>query len=228
MLLLAKVPAVIGPQHDDGVAGLAAFLERGKHTTDLLVGERARSEIPVHRLAPLVVPEHFCVVALRSGHLHAGGWDVVEIIVRHVGQGQFFCIEQVIVFLRNIPRQMRLVDTAGEEERLVVLAAKLADHPVGYLVVAHFFVCHIERPPVEVRRFWDTIYWPLCRQGVVRFVFRRAGPVAVPRRRIGKPPVINFARASGPVTVFHEVLRQRHGVRQGGAPRLAVQVHAGG
>ena len=217
---------MVGPQHDDGVVGLAAFVERIEHAAHLRIGESGRGKIPMHRLAPLAVLEHFRVVALRPGHLHAGGRDVVEVIVRHVGKGQFFRVEQVIILLGHVPRQVWPVDAAGEEERLVVLAAKLADHPVGHLVVAHLFVRHIERPPVEVRCLGDAVDRALGWLGIVGLVLGRAWPIAVPRRRIGKRAVINLARPAGPVAVLHEMLRQRYRVRHGGTPRLAVQVHA--
>ena len=85
MLFLAEMPPVISPQHDDGVVSLAAFVERIEHAAHLRVGKGGRGEIPVHCLAPLLVPEHPRVVALRLGHLHAGGRDVVEVVIRHVG-----------------------------------------------------------------------------------------------------------------------------------------------
>ena len=227
MLFLAEMPAVVGPQHDDGVVGLAAFVERTEHAAHLRVSEGGRGEITVHCFAPLRVFEYLRVVALRPGHLHAGGRDVVEIVVRHIWQGQFFGVEQVVIFLRHIPRQVWFVDTAREEERLVVFEAKLSDHPVGDLVVAHFFVRHIERCPVKLRRLGDAVDRSLGWLRIVRLVLGRAGPVSIPRRRIGKRAVINLTRTAGPVAVLHEMLRQRHGIRHGGAPRLAVQVHAG-
>ena len=69
MLFFAEVPTVIGPEHNDGVGCMRAFLQCVKHAPNLFIGEGNGSQVTVHGLLPLVVFAHLGVVPLRLGHL---------------------------------------------------------------------------------------------------------------------------------------------------------------
>ena len=137
-MLLAEMPAVVGPHDDDRIVCEAAFIERVQHAAQHVVGEIYRSQVGLHGAFPLPVLDNGGVVSVRIGHFYAGRRDIPEVGVedrRNLNRLQRKAVE---VALRNVPGKMRPEQSECQEERLLVLFPQLGRNPVGNLGIAHF------------------------------------------------------------------------------------------
>ena len=81
VVLLAQVPAVVAPEHDDGVVLVGGLVEGVEQAADVHVGVGDRGEVGLHGFLPAAGLEHRLVVALGPGHLHAGRRNVVQVVL---------------------------------------------------------------------------------------------------------------------------------------------------
>ena len=143
------MPPLITQGNDDGVVGIGAFLERVEDLAQHGVSEVNRGEVALNAFFPLAFVLNVREVVLGSDTL-AGGRKVIEIVF-FVSRWQFDVIERegLEVFLGNELRLVRTVESAGEEERLVLFNRELLADPFGNTpVAAEFLDGGIERAPI--------------------------------------------------------------------------------
>lgn len=230
VLLLAEMPAVVGPEHDDGVVAVRARVERVEHAAEHRVRECDRGEVALDRLAPLPVLADVREVAVRSAPL-ARRRQVVE-VVRLVARRQLdrFERKEIEVLLRHEPGLVRAVEAAREEEGLFVCARELLADPVAdQIVAAEFLVVDIERAPVRLdvlprarAREVDRARFRIERARQGAFALLR-GEVVVPGRRVDEV-VEEFSRACGPIASPREAARKQLRCRHDVAHLLPVCV----
>jgi hypothetical protein len=151
MLLLAEMPAVIAPEHDDRVVALRALFERIEHATEHRIGEVNRREIGLDALLPLLVLLNVRKVAIPRESL-ACGRQIIDIIRFVTGRKlDAFERKRLEILLRHKPRLMRPVDATGEEERLVLRTLELLANPLRHRpIAAKLLIRDIQRGPVSL------------------------------------------------------------------------------
>ena len=148
VVLLAQVPAVVAPETDDRVVALGRLVVGVEQAAHHRVAEVDGGQVGADGLLPGVgaaLLEDRLVIAAARGHLQRDGRQIVEVVLLVRRQLNALQRELVVVLLRHAPRQVRLGQAAGDEERLVVLLVQLRDGVVHELVVRHVLVAAIER-----------------------------------------------------------------------------------
>ena len=187
VLFFAEMPAVIGPERDDGVAGVGPFLQSIEHVAEHGVGKVNGGEVTLHGGFPLLVFADVGEVTIGPAAF-AFGRQVVEVVGLVAGR-QLDGVQRkrLEIFLGHEPRLVRAVDAAGEEERAVVLFGELLADPLGdEKVAAIFFVGGVQRRPVGLDvlpRLTRNAHGPLLGierawEGIFGFLFRE---ILVPR-----------------------------------------------
>jgi hypothetical protein len=219
VLFLAKVPAVIPPQHDDRVFRIGRSIEAVDQTADHRIGVGNRGEIRLNRFSPSAGFHHGAVIAVWFRHFHACGRDILEVIILVWRQLDLVEGMHVEIFAGNVPRHVRLVQPNRKEERLVLRLLKLIDPILDDLPFAQVLVAAIEG------RELDSADARIARR--LR-IHAGASEVVVPFF----PPWIGFM-VNLPGTL-HDVAGFAEGGRQGQfrsdgrAPVIAVVIDAGG
>ena len=155
VLLLAKVPAVIPPQDDHGIAGGRALVDRRQQLADLGVDEGDAGQIGGHGGLPLAVLHDGGVGSCGDGIAGPAATrvtQVIQIVGPDRGQLDVEAGIEIEILPRGEERDVRTVETHGEEPRLRGRLRLLADPlhgPVGDLAVAHVGVLDVERSPIE-------------------------------------------------------------------------------
>ena len=121
MFLLTQVPAVIAPEDNEGVVLVGGLVERVDEAAHIHVEVADGGEIALHRFLPAARLDDGLVITIWTCHLHARGRHVVEIVLEHLRQLNRLQRKQVVILPRHVPAHVRLVQSAGQEERLVVL-----------------------------------------------------------------------------------------------------------
>ena len=102
VLLLAKMPSVIAPEHDDGVVAMRARFERIEHATQHRIREMNRREIGLNALLPLPMCLNVGEVAIATEFL-AQRRHIIEIALLDAGAGSDrFERKRLKIFLRHI------------------------------------------------------------------------------------------------------------------------------
>ena len=119
MLLLAQMPAVIAPQHDDRVVTIRSVFERIEYATYHCIGESDRRQIALNSLLPLVVFSDVRKVAIGTAFFSSRR-QVVQIVL-FVSRRQLNVLdgERIEVLFRYKPRLMRSIDSASQKEWLI-------------------------------------------------------------------------------------------------------------
>ena len=244
--MVAELPAVVTPEHDDRVVGDTGLVEGVEHAADLRVGVTDAGVVAVAKPAGHVsrqwvarrdveVLVEFTVgVSGKRGRagrqlVDRGPWDRGRIV-------------EVPILLRRHERQMRLEESDGEEEGFVLLGER-GDPPYrlgGGVAVGQFVVGlvahHGGRPLARLRPrrvggiLLDTA--PYLLRGLLRPVIRvgiDGLPVGIPVRLAPRAAVlvaamVNLVERRTVVAIGLEVLRQRDTVGQRRAEmRLEVE-----
>ena len=117
--LFPDVITVVSPQDDDGVVLMRALFQGIEDVTHAGIGKGIGGEATLHRFLPFTaLPD---MLHVMFAHSLASGGDVVEVIRFVGGENDVFEWMQIEELLRGIPREMRQVDAATEEKRLVVI-----------------------------------------------------------------------------------------------------------
>ena len=232
MLFFAEMPAVIGPERDDGVVGVGPFLQSIEHVAEHGVGKVNGGEVTLHGRFPLLVLTDVGEVPVGPAAF-AFGRQVVEVVGLVAGR-QLDGVQRkrLEIFLRHEPGLVRAIDAAGEEEGAVMFFGELLADPLGdEMVAAIFLVCGIKRRPVSfdvLPRLTRNAHGPLlgierAREGIFGFLFRE---IFVPR--LGVDEVVqHLAGTAGPVPGAGEGLGQQLGLGQNFAHALVVGVQTG-
>ncbi len=80
VLLLAQMPTVIAPQHDDRVVAIRTVFERVDDATDHSIGKCDRRQVALNSLLPLLVGSDMSEIAIGAATL-AGGRKIVEVVL---------------------------------------------------------------------------------------------------------------------------------------------------
>lgn len=230
VLFLAQMPAVVAPEHDDGVVAMRALLQRVEHAAEHGIGEMDGGEVGLDGFFPLPLRLDVLEVAVARDASALGG-QVID-IVRLVAGRQLDALERegLKVLLRHEPGLVGSVNAAGEEEGLLMLAQELLTNPLRHgPVAAILLIADRERGPVGL----DILPVAGTRQAdrpVPRregawqgSVSRLVGEVLVPARRIDDI-VQHLARARTPVAMPRKITRQQLRLRQHLAQLLLVAV----
>ena len=232
MLFFAEMPAVIGPERDDGVAGVGPFLQSIEHVAEHGVGKVNGGEVTLHGRFPLLVLTDVGEVPVGPAAF-AFGRQVVEVVGLVAGR-QLDGVQRkrLEIFLRHEPGLVRAIDAAGKEEGAVMFFGELLADPLGdEMVAAIFLVCGIKRRPVSfdvLPRLTRNAHGPLLGverawEGIFGFLFRE---IFVPR--LGVDEVVqHLAGTAGPVPGAGEGLGQQLGLGQNFAHALVVGVQTG-
>lgn len=133
MALFPESVSVVGPENDDGVAGMGTGFKSVEDAPDVIVGPGDASQVGASNGVPGFVPSVAGVV-LDIGHGPPGPGNVLVVVGFDAGSGYRFGIE-VEELLRADEGEVRFDDSYGEEERLVVVARKDV-HAIGrHLIV---------------------------------------------------------------------------------------------
>ena len=110
------MPAVIGPERDDGVAGVGPFLQSIEHVAEHGVGKVNGGEVTLHGRFPLLVLTDVGEVPVGPAAF-AFGRQVVEVVGLVAGR-QLDGVQRkrLEIFLRHEPGLVRAIDAAGKEE----------------------------------------------------------------------------------------------------------------
>ena len=214
------MPAVIGPEHDDGVVGMAARFEGVQHPPDLAIDEGHRAEVRRDEVAPLVAL--FQELQARLGKLPmqvpAEPRRVVAVVSTHRRQDDFVRRVHVVPLLGYVARHVRQEEPHGQKERLLPRTAErpleLLDRPARDRPVPFVLVLVRERAPVDQGVILRCVHEfllgsrPDAGRRAQRLEFAGAFSPSV-------APVIDFAGAVGGVSVALEVLRQRLEILEG-------------
>ena len=225
------MPAVVGPQHDDGVAGVGTFLQRIEHVAEHGVGKINRGEVCLHGRLPLLVFADVGEVTIWPAAF-AFGRKVIEVVGFVAGwQLDFIEREGVEIFLRHKPRLVRTINAAREEEGLVVFFGELFTDPFGHeKVTAVFLVRGVQRSPVGfhvlprlARDAHGALLWiERARERTLGFLLRK---IFIPRTGIDEV-VQHLARAASPIARARKCLGQNLCGRQCLAHFLVVAINA--
>ena len=187
VLFFAEMPAVIGPERDDGVVGVGPFLHSIEHVAEHGVGKVNGGEVTLHGRFPLLVLADVGEVTVGTTAF-ACGRQVVEVVGLVAGrQLDGVQRERLEIFLGHEPRLVRAVDAAGEEEGAVVFFGELLADPLGdEMVAAVFLVGGVQCRPVGLDvlpRLARNAHGPLLGierawEGIFGFLFRE---ILVPR-----------------------------------------------
>ena len=187
VLFFAEMPAVIGPERDDGVAGVGPFLQSIEHVAEHGVGKVNGGEVTLHGRFPLLVLTDVGEVPVGPAAF-AFGRQVVEVVGLVAGR-QLDGVQRkrLEIFLRHEPGLVRAIDAAGKEEGAVMFFGELLADPLGdEMVAAVFLVGGVQRRPVSfdvLPRLTRNAHGPLlgverAREGIFGFLFRE---IFVPR-----------------------------------------------
>ena len=152
MALLAEVPAVIGPQHDERVLRVIAGVERVQHHADAVIDKLGAGQVRRDGVAPVTGREHRLVVERRVVHVPRDlqtGW-------RQIGKGILandwqFHLSLRMMFkktARRIQRHVRQPNPDRHEKRSAKIALELPGSPPRVDQVAKLFLRQIDRPKV--------------------------------------------------------------------------------
>jgi hypothetical protein len=139
---LAKMPTVVGPEHDDGIVGFAARFERIEESTDLGVDEADGGEVGAHEGFPLV--RLFEKTQARFGEfpmqIPRETRCIVSVVGEHGRELQRLFRVEIEPLLGGVAGHMGTTKSDGVKERrgvgLVRLGAEGFDAPRGGNVVA--------------------------------------------------------------------------------------------
>ncbi len=143
------MPAVVAPEHDDGVVAVRAVVECVEHAPEHGIGVVDGGEVGLDALFPLAVLLDVREVAVAGDALAFGGHvvEVVFLVSRRELDG--FERKGFEILLRDKPRLVWAVDAAGEKEGFFVGALELLADPLRHQpVAAVFLIRDIERGPV--------------------------------------------------------------------------------
>ena len=232
VLFFAEMPAVIGPERDDGVVGVGPFLQSIEHVAEHGVGKVNGGEVTLHGRFPLLVLTDVGEVPVGPAAF-ALGREIIQIIGLVTGrQLDGFQRERREIFLGHKPRLVRSVDTAGEEERFIVFSGQLFADPLGHQhVAAVFLIRGLQRRPVgldilpRLPRNAHRAFLRIQRkrERIFRFLFRE---ILIPRLGVDKV-MQHLARTGGPVPGAGEGLGQQLCLGQNFAHALVVGIQPG-
>ena len=127
VLLLAKMPSVIGPEDQNRVVAIFAVVERIDHLADHGICKRDGSQIGPHGFTPLAFGYDAVVLFFANGReFLAHGGNIVEVVLGSDRDTDILLRVHVEVRLRSEQRDMRMPESDGEEEGFVMLFFKEA------------------------------------------------------------------------------------------------------
>jgi len=232
LAVLAKTPAVVAPEENDGVVAELQAIERVEDFADLGIHEADAGEVGALKDAKLF----FFETVVGGFDRQSDRRDFGDVLGRLFGEGNFFEWVKIEVFARGDVRDMGTIEADSEEEGLVFVRFEEADRFGSDLAVGLFFIGAFSLHPAE--RSTETAAGQKIDD--VGFIVAVTAPWVdefVPGRGIVKAAgadlsrdavVVKLPHARGEIAVVLEELRQRDYVREDLADRSGVVVNAGG
>ena len=215
----AEMVAVIAPDDDDGVIGLAGLFESIEEPTDLGIDEAGGGEVGADEVAPLIVLADPLEARFGEGPMEIPGEARgIGAVVREDGgkNGVVIGIE-VEPWLGDVAGDVREEETDGEEEGLVARkGAELFGGPRGDDVVLLVFIAMRKDAPIHERVVAHGCGWNEFLLGSSADATGRTSEVelgSAPARRV--TAMINLAGGEGSVAVGLEVLRESDAILEG-------------
>ena len=151
MLFFTEVPAVIGPENDDGVFGVAAFFEAVEEAADHSVGEGGGGEIGADGFTPLpFLDDSIVLFAAGGGELLADFGHVVEVAVGGIGDLDLIQRVHVEVLLRGVHRDVRMPEADSEKEGFLLGFCQEVQAEVDRALVSVFALFGGDDTPIEL------------------------------------------------------------------------------
>ena len=206
---------MISPQDYDGVVLVRTLVQDIEQVTHAGIGKGIGGQTGLHRFLPFAaLPD---VPYVTVAHTFAGSGDIVKVIWFVGRKYDVFEWMQVEELLRGIPREMRQVDAATEEKRLVVIPLQELGRSVCGLPIGIGLDGMIGWSPVD-QAGEDRVGFELGTKPVfVTFALEGwdgsypvRGIDVIPRLRIGELAmglVIELTPAPCEVAMLSEVLR---------------------
>ena len=137
-------PTVISPENDDGVLPVRAAFQRIKEPADIGVRVGAGGQVGLDGRFPATALEKLGMVSARIGHFHSSRRNVVEVVLDMRRQLDVFEGKGLVIFPRNHKGEMRLVETASQEEGLIgVRVPDLINAVVGRVPIDDVIVLEV-------------------------------------------------------------------------------------
>ena len=233
--VFAEVPAVIAPEHHDGVVAEAERVELREDASDLGVDEAHAGRVGVEQLARRRLVD-------RPGGRHAGAGAQFERTVprdrrsalRRLGrrrERQGRRIVEIEIFLGRNEGQVRLDEADAEEEGRALQLAQCGDRDIGGLAVDVGVVGSVGRFPrrasghpafdraeLHERGLAALLHDGLAGRQLIAAATGPAGADAPARPRVGVIRLVavkNLADVARVIAVLFEELRQRDDLRHG-------------